>query len=131
MMFTNIFYKARGTNRVKSIDWSPDGKRLAAGSTDFVTRIWDAISGAQLRMLEGPEVLVLSVAWAPDSTRLASTGVGGRSNIMIWSAVKDQPLYALFDHTDTIYSMDWSPDGTKLASTGDDGVVRIWDVPAE
>lgn len=124
-------YRARGSSWIKSVDWSPDGKRLAAGSSDFVIRIWDATSGAQLRMLEGPEVLVLGVDWASDSTRLAATGVEGRSNIVVWNAAKDEPLYKLFDHTDTVYGLDWSPDGTRLASTGNDGVVRVWKIPAE
>jgi WD40 repeat protein len=124
-------YAARGPNWIKSVAWSPDGKRLAAGSSDFVSRIWDPASGAELRLLEGPEVPVLSVAWASDSRHLALTGVGGSHSITVWHAMKDQPLYQLGGHVDTVYGLDWAPDGNRLASAGNDGVIHVWEVPLE
>ena len=74
---------------------------------------------------------VLSVTWAPDSQRLAMTGVEGRDSITVWNAMQDQPLYRLNGHVDTVYSTEWSPDGSQLASVGNDGLIHIWQIPDE
>ena len=123
------YYPGRGPAWVQSVDWSPDGKRLATGGGDFVVRIFDAASGAELRMIEGPETIVLAVAWAPDSQQLALTGIEGRTNIALWNAIGDEPLYGLVDHPETVHSLDWAHEGNRLASVGNDGVIRIWEIP--
>ncbi|KAF2462479.1 uncharacterized protein BDR25DRAFT_202744, partial [Lindgomyces ingoldianus] len=45
---------------------------LASGSDDNTVKIWDASSGACLSTLKGHSNVVISVAFSPDSTRLAS-----------------------------------------------------------
>jgi WD40 repeat protein/tRNA A-37 threonylcarbamoyl transferase component Bud32 len=119
--------KLRGGDWVASVAWSPDGKRLASGSGDFVIRLWDGGSGAELRMLEGHEGPVLSVAWSPDNTRLAS--VSPDRTVRIWDAVSGAELYLLLGHEDEVVRAAWSPDGNQVASVGDDGLIRIWDIP--
>ena len=38
---------------VKSVSWSPDGQKIASGSWDKTVRIFDALTGAPLAVLEG------------------------------------------------------------------------------
>ena len=38
---------------VLSVSWSPDGKKIASGSGDSTVRIFDALTGAPLAVLEG------------------------------------------------------------------------------
>ena len=57
---------------INSVDWSPDGKRLA--STDTAVHIWDATTGRHLLNHTPPEGANFFVArWSPDGTRIAST----------------------------------------------------------
>ena len=51
------------TNYVTSVNWSPDGTKLASGSWDKTVRVWNDVTntGSQLAVLEGHTSDVTSV----------------------------------------------------------------------
>jgi WD40 repeat protein len=67
--------------RVNSVAFSPDGARLATGSSTSQARVWDAASGRQLLEIRHDDN-VTSVAFSPDGTRLA-TGSSDKT-VRIW-----------------------------------------------
>jgi hypothetical protein len=75
-------------------------------------------------ILEG--VQVMSVAFSPDGTLLAS-GCTGRS-VWIWRVEDGECLGLWKGHTDEVWSVAFSPDGEILASGSRDGTVRLWKV---
>ncbi|KAH7080198.1 WD40-repeat-containing domain protein [Paraphoma chrysanthemicola] len=85
---------------------------------------------ACLQTLEGHSNSVNSVAFSPDSTRLAS---GSRDKtVKIWDASSGACLETLKGHSDfghrgVINSVAFSPDSTRLASGSRDKTVKIWD----
>jgi WD40 repeat protein/energy-coupling factor transporter ATP-binding protein EcfA2 len=75
----------------------------------------------------GHESDVLSVAFAPDGTRVAS---GSDDNtIRVWDLrhPQSEPLI-LRGHDDTVHAVAFAPDGTRVVSGGDDKTIRIWDL---
>ncbi|HEX9508675.1 MAG TPA: hypothetical protein VF947_09725, partial [Myxococcales bacterium] len=66
---------------------------------------------------------VLSVAFSPDGTQLATGSLGGMVNV--WEAATGSLQATLRGQGDASYSVSWSPDGRSLAfSTGN--LLEIW-----
>jgi WD40 repeat protein len=73
-------------NGVRSISFSPDGKRLATGSEDRLVKIWDADTHQELITFKGHSDHVYSVAFSPDGRTLAT---GSRDKTaQIWRSDK-------------------------------------------
>ena len=61
------------TKNVRSVSFSPDGKRIASGSADKTLRLWDASTGEELHTLKGHTSGVSSVSFSPDGERSPAT----------------------------------------------------------
>ncbi len=72
--------------------WSPDGKKIAAGSLEGTVPIWDIASKTSVR-LSGHTGAVFKVAWSPDGKYVASGG--GDGTVRIWDAASGQPVQVL------------------------------------
>ena len=71
-----------------SVAFSPDGTRIASGSSDKTVRVWDAATGQPVgQPLTGHTDAVTSVAFSPDGTRIASGS--DDSTVRLWPAFPD------------------------------------------
>jgi len=80
-----------------SVAFSPDGVRIVSGSYDKSVRVWDASTGAELKLLNGHTRAVNSVAFSPDGTRIVS-GSDDKS-VRVWDASTGAELKVLNGHT--------------------------------
>jgi WD40 repeat protein/serine/threonine protein kinase len=108
---------------IGGLAFSPDGKWLACGEQDGAVRLCEPTTGRVKRTLRGHGQVVCSLAFSPDSLRLASAD----STVQVWDTTSGRELLTLKGHTQTILGVVFSPDGKRLASAGWDGTVRIWD----
>ncbi|MGS2808425.1 toll/interleukin-1 receptor domain-containing protein [Nocardia sp. MW-W600-9] len=130
----------RHSQTVKSVAWSPDGRHIASGSLSTVSMaaaapefgngllLWDANTGQPVGdPLAGHEGLVNSVAFSPDSTRLAS---GSTDNtVRLWNVATGTAEGApLAGHSGWVMGVEFGPDGHRLASTAFDGTMRVWNI---
>ena len=110
------------------VAYSPDGKQLAAGTSDSGgdINLWDTATGRHLRTLSGPWHWhgVRTLAYSPDAKQLASAH---SDRIMLWDAAAGRHLRTLEGHWHPVESLTYSPDGKQLASGGSDYSVRVWD----
>ena len=108
----------------ESLAFNRDGGTLASGGYEGI-RLWNVVSGAPIRTLEGHTDRVNSVSFSPDEKTLVSGS--GDKTIRLWDAQTGDHLRTLEGHTSGINSVSFSPDGQTLASGSGDKTIRLWD----
>ncbi|KAJ2134221.1 HIR complex subunit, partial [Coemansia sp. RSA 788] len=135
-----------------SVDFHPDGQRLATGGMDNKVRVWSthaithndsAQPHAPLATLAAHGGAVMCVRFSPNARYLASGA--DDTVVLIWeqdthadySGLGDgslsegsevwRPVRRLAGHASDVCDLAWSPDARFLASCGLDNRVLIWD----
>ena len=111
---------------ITGLAFSPDGKLIATGNGKSV-KLWDAANGQELKTFSGHTDQIWSVAFSPDSKRLAS-GSHDKS-VKVWDIANGEAITTLTGKDGAFLSMAFSSDGKWLAgstSYGDSSVV-LWD----
>jgi len=100
------------TGAVYSVAFSPGGKRVLTGSSDFTAKLWDAETGQEIRSFLGHVGEVWSVAFSPDGTQILT----GSSNFTakLWDAETGQEIRTFGGHLGGVLSVAFSPDGTQI-----------------
>ena len=119
-----IALKGHG-NTISTLDFSPDGRRLASGSLDQTARIWDARTGLSLSVLHGHRAKLVGVRFASDGRRLLTHSEDDA--IRLWATSDGSLLCSLRGHAG-VSSLDLSRDGKLVAVRDVRGTVRIWDL---
>lgn len=132
---------------ITSLDYSPDGKRLATGSADKTAKIWDInikqksnsslydwylyyFGDASSLTLAGHSDSINSIAFSPCG-KFVVTG-SSDNDAMIWDVNPDSNDYGtciqtLSDHyVGSIFAVAYSPDGQYIVTGSDDTTVMLW-----
>jgi WD40 repeat protein len=110
---------------VSGIDFSADGRRIAAYIPGNSITIWDTASGEQLLQISGVSELESGIAFTPDGQ-----SVVGSSSVLgatIWNANTGQEVISLLDSS-PISSIAFNHDGTYLGTAARDGTATLWDM---
>lgn len=111
---------------VRSVAFSPDGKRLASGATDNRVKVWNLADGKELFSFPGHTGFVTTVAFSPKGDILASASFD--KTIKLLEVATGKEIRTLQGHTDYVETLAFSPDGALLASGSSDKTARLWDV---
>ena len=111
---------------VLALDFSPDGTRLASGSTDTTVRLWDiATTNEEPITLRKHTGWVNALAFSPDGKMFASGSTD--KTVQLWNTATGEHLATLTGHLTGIAALTFSPDGNTLASGSTDGTISFWD----
>jgi WD40 repeat protein len=113
------------------LDFSPDGKRLAACGRSGSNRaglslVFDVKTGRVLDKLRGHSQRATCVRFSPDGSLLATGSVDG--SIILWDASDGSQLDVLRGHTGPVRSIAFHPKEVRLASGSADGSIRVWNI---
>ncbi|HEV2654285.1 MAG TPA: hypothetical protein VGT82_04975, partial [Ktedonobacteraceae bacterium] len=122
---------SRTTQEVKrtsihAVAVSPDGNFIATGTAGgrvSIARLEGSGAG-QIQSYENHLGLVLSLAWSPDSTKLAS---GGADKMVRVLSLTTASITSTLSHASAVNGLAWEPvSGERLATAASDGTLRIW-----
>ena len=120
---TRRFAGRRGN--VEQLRYSPDGKRLVAGSYDGIVQAWQSADGKRLDLPPGPKGRVLSLAFPPEGEIVALGMVG--QNLSWWDVTAGDAGHAGAAHAAPVVALAFAPDGKTVTSASSDGMLIEWD----
>jgi WD40 repeat protein len=115
--------------------YSHNGKRIACGYSchylghnlnDGAIKLFDADTGTELKKIDTHSESILSLAFSPDDTSLASGS--DHHVITLWDVERGTPIRKFTGHKGNITSIAFIPNGKLLVSHSKDLTMRIWDV---
>jgi WD40 repeat protein len=121
--------------QVWCVAYSPDGNWLASAGDDRTVRVWNAVTGKEVRTLsQWPNLVVERVAFSPNSSRLVTiakpASYVGAAEVRVWDVGWGRELFRLAGIKNCIHQAAFSPDGQHLATVGGDlyrpGEVKLW-----
>jgi WD40 repeat protein len=123
---------ATNTPRIHSVDWSSDGKLLAAAGAGNKIELWNAENFSKLGEIELAAEFITSIEISPNGQQLVagtwSASVPTKPGEVILCDIEGQyVLKTLHGHRMNVHDVTFTPDGSKILSASDDGSVRIWD----
>ncbi len=113
--------------RVFTLAFSPDGRRLAAGGRAGRVHFWNRDGGNEVRLWPG-ECQPEWVAFGPKGNTLAAAGAraGQEGQLLLYALDSDRPLQKLSGPTVGNRGVAYSADGRWLVTAGVDHVVRAF-----
>jgi WD40 repeat protein len=104
--------------------FSPDGTRLAVGTPDRWTGVWDVRTREQLLDLD-PGLPVVALCYSPDGKHIAA---GCPSCALVWDAKTGQQLARLPHPKTEVWAVAFTLDGRTLVTGAWDEHIRLWDL---
>jgi eukaryotic-like serine/threonine-protein kinase len=113
------------TGKIRSVDFSSDGRMIATADNGSSVSLWDATTGKRIRRLVGHRRLVSWVAFSRDGRRVASASWDQTAKV--WDVQTGRNDVTLRGHMRSVLCVGFSPDGSRLVTGSEDRTVKIWD----
>jgi len=106
---------------MNTLSFSPDGRRVLTGGTEWVMQLWDVETGDELNSFEGN-----SCCFTPDGKSIFANSKD--KCLVLWD-LESGKEFRRFDGHDKAICVAVSRDGRKALSGGLDKTVKVWGLP--
>lgn len=114
---------------VTRLEYSPDGRLLAAGTLAGMVSVWDARTGRQVRpAFRAQDRFIRGLVFSPDGRSLATGGDDEVVNLWDPRDPRPEPRSLRLGGRVILVALVFSPDGRWLAAADQDRTVRVWGV---
>jgi hypothetical protein len=125
-MIVEIYDLKGHSDAVESVVFSPDGTLALSGSNDNTIKLWDVLTGEELRTYRGHQKCVTSLAFSPDGRFFVS---GSRDNTAkLWNVQSGEEIRTFRRHSEWVTAVAYSPDGRFFATGSWDYNIKLWEV---
>jgi WD40 repeat protein/DNA-binding SARP family transcriptional activator len=112
------------------VAWSPVGGDIATGDCGSYyslarARVWNVGTGRRVVAVGKDANAIISVAFSPDGSRVASASLGG--NAYVADARTGAALLTLRGNMGEVAAVAYSRNGRLIATASSDGTARVWD----
>jgi len=104
--------RLRHSREVNALAYSPDGTKIASGSSDGTVKIWDLGNGHEILNYTGHTDKVRCLVWSADGNTIASAGL--EKNIKVWNANTGKDIQTIAAVGGSVSSLALSKDGKHL-----------------
>ncbi|MGB1204995.1 MAG: hypothetical protein ACPG5B_05075 [Chitinophagales bacterium] len=111
------------TNRITSLNFSPNGELLASASWDKTAKVWTKTGNLKATLPH--KNIVYSAEFSPNGKYIVTAAAD--KTVRIWSSA-GKFITALNGHTEPVFSATFSADGNYILSAGMDNTVKKWHI---
>jgi len=106
--------------------FSSNGRLVLTVSQDRTAKVWDALNGSLVCILEGHMAPVWDGFFSSDGSRIVT---GSDDNtVRVWDATTGCQLHTITGHKGPVTSVQFNREGTRLVTASHDLTARVWDV---
>jgi RNA polymerase sigma factor (sigma-70 family) len=110
------------------IQFAPDGKTFAGGTSEGVIHIWETATAKPLHKIRAHADNVHALGFTADGSVLASGG--SECGVFLWDTKSGKQLNPLAGHQERVTAVAVAPGGKVAATAAWDHSIRLWDVDA-
>jgi WD40 repeat protein len=113
------------TNRILSVQFSPDQTRIVTASDDKTARVWNTLNGSLIFELTGPKKSINLAMFSHDGKRILTASTDRTAQL--WNAETGQLIKLMNGFSDWMPAAQFSHRGNLIATTSNDNTIDIWD----
>lgn len=108
-----------------SLDFNPDGSKVAMDGSDGVVRIYDVTNGSLVTSITASSSAIRSVDWSPNGAFIATGGQDGTARL--WDAATGSLLHAFTNTAAAIANVRVSADNSLVVVAKNNGNIYVYD----